>query len=234
MSVSKLNHLTTSGYMNCEHKNVRTRKVKQDLYMEKKSQLTTETAAGMFNNTLMWEGRSLVRFMQTYLHISENKHKHVCAHQQVKSCFRYPNLQYLFWSSLNTTGRWCSQVKSWISKQNKTWQKHLRNWLRGFHSATTMTLVCTSLNTTQHLLICLKSLEYYIPYFNKWNSSTQGQIGLCGKQTSRLQKNCPVQKQWKIVPILTSLHLQNVAELPAHSVCQSCFQCYTRLALVYV
>lgn len=158
----------------------------------------------------------------------------MCAHQQVKTCFRYPNLQYLFWLSLNATGRWCSLVKSWLSKQNKTWQKHLRNWLHEFHSEITMTLVCTSLNTRQHLLVCLKSLEYNILYFNKWNGSTQGQTGLYGKQISRLGREFKEQRQRKIVPILTSLHLQNVTELPAHNVCQSCFHCYTRLVLAYV
>lgn len=37
--------------------------VKQGLYMEMKGQLIAETVDGVFNNALMWERRSWVRFM---------------------------------------------------------------------------------------------------------------------------------------------------------------------------
>lgn len=64
--------------MNCEHKIVRTIKVKEYLYMEKKGQLTAETVEGMFNNALMWEGRSLVRFRHTCISVTTNRS--TCVH----------------------------------------------------------------------------------------------------------------------------------------------------------
>lgn len=79
MSVSKMYHLTKQRRMNCEHSCEHQLRGKQDLYMEKKGQLTTETEDGMFNNARMRERCAQIRFMQTHLDISENTSTCVCS-----------------------------------------------------------------------------------------------------------------------------------------------------------
>lgn len=58
MSESKINDFITN-----EHRIQKTKKEKQDLYIVKKGQLTTETLDDRFNNAFMWVKRSSVRFM---------------------------------------------------------------------------------------------------------------------------------------------------------------------------
>lgn len=81
------------------------------------------------------------------------------------------------------------------------WQKHSCRWLHEFHCATTMTLGGPSLppHKVTPAPVCIIPLEDNIAYLTKWNSSTWGQTGFCGKQISRLGKALDIDSRNKLL-----------------------------------
>lgn len=214
--------------------------------MEEKGQLTTETVDGVLNNALMWERRSLVQvhvdtpacqWKQTLARVCTPTTQPVIDGSTCQVSLQV-NLQYTFWLLLNTVGRWWSWVKCWLPQQDKRSQKHRRNWLHEFHSVNTMTLGCTSLYTKQHLLGCLKFLEYSKLDWMKWQHTRTNWFmqyienrypdvghGFTGQTIKRTSCTQAVENS-------TCLNLSFLTKCcwasPARDVCEGCFHYYTR------